>query len=213
MTIDHHLSDDLLMRYAGAGLSEPWRLAVAAHIGMCSACAARLDALEAVGGAMLDELSVAPIGSDALDICLAAIDGPPEITSVSRPSGLLPGPVQAVVGGDVDDIAWTRVGGGVRQHVIKGVDGMATARLLRIPAGAAVPEHSHNGMELTLVLHGSFSDGDDRFGPGDIQEAYEDVQHTPTAGAEAECVCLVVTDAPLKFRALLPRVVQKFARI
>ncbi len=80
--------------------------------------------------------------------------------------------------------------------------------MLRIPAGKPVPEHSHGGRELTLVLCGSFSDAQGRFSRGDIEEADEDLEHQPIAGLEEDCICLAVTDAPLKFKNWLVRLVQ-----
>ena len=81
-------------------------------------------------------------------------------------------------------------------------------RLLKIPAGQPVPEHSHRGRELTVVLTGAFDDGETRFERGDMEDADEDIQHIPTATPEADCICLAVTDAPLRFRSLLVRLFQ-----
>ena len=91
--------------------------------------------------------------------------------------------------------------------------GKATARLLRIPPGVAVPEHSHSGTELTVVLAGSYADGPQRFERGDIQQADTEVHHSPSVVGTEECVCLVATDAPLKFKSIVPRVVQKFINL
>ncbi len=66
---------------------------------------------------------------------------------------------------------------------------------------------------MTLVISGSFTDGADLYGPGDIQDVDETVSHTPVAGAGEMCVCLAVSDAPLRFNRLLPRLAQKIARI
>ena len=45
--------------------------------------------------------------------------------------------------------------------------------------------------------------------PGGIPTAgREDLQHVPTATADADCICLAVTDAPLRFRSWLVRLVQ-----
>ncbi len=81
-------------------------------------------------------------------------------------------------------------------------------RLLRIPAGKPVPEHSHGGRELTLVLAGSFSDETGRFARGDIEDADENLEHQPIADEGEDCICLAVTDAPLKFRSWFVRMVQ-----
>ena len=101
---------------------------------------------------------------------------------------------------------------GVRQAILKTGPG-ASARLLYIPAGQSMPDHGHRGMELTLVLQGAFSDSEDRFGPGDIEIATEDLEHTPVAEAGVACICLAVTDAPLRFMGLIPRLLQPLFRI
>lgn len=100
----------------------------------------------------------------------------------------------------------------MRQAVIPTSD-RATARLLYIPAGVAVPDHGHNGMELTLVLQGAFADEADCFRRGDIEIADEGTEHQPIAQAGLDCICLAVTDAPLKFRGFLPRLAQPFLGI
>jgi putative transcriptional regulator len=64
-----------------------------------------------------------------------------------------------------------------------------------------------------LVLQGAFRDESDRFGPGDVEVACEDMQHTPIAEDGPPCICLAATDAPLRFSGLLPRLAQPFFRI
>ena len=76
-----------------------------------------------------------------------------------------------------------------------------------------MPDHSHNGLELTLVLQGSFSDATGRFGVGDLEIADEDLEHTPVADPGDACICLAATDAPLRFRAIVPRLLQPLFRI
>jgi Anti-sigma factor len=84
---------------------------------------------------------------------------------------------------------------------------------LYIPAGVAVPDHGHQGTEITMVLKGAYSDQQARFARGDVEIADEHLEHTPVADISEDCICLAVTDAPLKFNALLPRIAQTFLRI
>jgi putative transcriptional regulator len=91
--------------------------------------------------------------------------------------------------------------------------GRASVRLLQIPAGQAMPEHGHRGIELTLVLKGAFRDQAARFGRGDVEIADASDQHTPVAEAGEDCICLAATDAPLRFVSILPRLVQPFIGI
>ena len=138
--------------------------------------------------------------------------GAPEQIKHTRTPGVLPGPVQDYVGGDLDAIKWRPVGMGVKQAILPTTSD-ATARLLYIPAGCAMPDHGHKGMELTLVLQGAFQDDDDYFARGDVETADEHLHHTPVAAQGEPCICLAVTDAPLTFKGLIPRIAQPFLRI
>ena len=215
--IRHHLTDGLLMAYSAGTLPEAFSLTVAAHVSMCDECRARLGAFDSLGGALVEECDAAEMSVGSLEATLAMIDRDPPQRQASQsgrrhPRGVLPAPVQDYVGGDLDAVRWRPVGMGVKQAILPTARD-ATARLLYIPAGAAVPDHGHNGTELTLVLQGAFEDEVDRFGPGDIEVAGEDLDHTPVADIGADCICLAATDAPLRFRSFLPRLAQPFLRI
>lgn len=210
MSINHHISDELLLDYAAGHLAEGWSLAVATHLAMCPPCRARLDLAEAAGGALVDTLEPVEGPADSweqLKTRLAGEKAPakPEIRR-STTSGDLPEPLRSYVG-NLADIKWRSIGN-AKQALIRVGDGETQVRLLKIPAGKPVPEHSHAGRELTLVLTGSFHDEVDTFGPGDLEEADGDLTHQPIAGTEEDCICLAVTDAPLKFRSRLVRLVQ-----
>jgi putative transcriptional regulator len=210
--IKHHLSDDLLMAYSAGTLPEAFSLMVASHVSLCDVCRAQLETFDAVGGALLED-ETAEMGEDSLAATIAMISGhAPQPRAPRNRPGVLPGPLQEYVGGDLEAIKWRPVGMGVKQAILP-TSRDASARLLFIPAGAAVPDHSHNGMEMTMVLQGAFSDEDDRFARGDVEMADESVHHTPVADISEDCICLAVTDAPLKFTGLIPRIAQPFLRI
>jgi putative transcriptional regulator len=211
-TINHHLNEALLMSYASGNLPEAFSLVVATHISLCDECRARLEAYEAVGGALLDQ-DVVETQVD-LDATLARIAASPQMVEPVKPKqpGVFPSALQDYVGGDLGDVKWRPVGMGVRQAILP-TSKDASVRLLHIPAGAAVPDHGHRGMELTLVLQGAFRDEDGRFAHGDIEIATEADVHTPIAEDGLDCICLSATDAPLKFSGLLERIAQPFLKI
>ncbi|RYI25913.1 MAG: transcriptional regulator [Acetobacteraceae bacterium] len=214
MTIRHHLSDQLLMAYAAGQLPEAFNLVVATHVSLCDDCRALAASYDAVGGALLEEAEEIAMGEDALAQTLARIEGAGQARR-AKPvprAGLFPAPLADYVGGDLSSVRWRRVGGGVKQAILP-TGKEASARLLFIPAGKAVPDHGHRGMELTLVLQGAFADASDQFGPGDVEIAGEDLEHTPVALAGQDCICLAATDAPLRFRGLIPRLAQPLLRI
>lgn len=223
--IRHHLSDALIHGHAAGTLPEAFGLIVATHVSLCDTCRARVLAAEAVGGAVLEgtEAEMAP---GALEACLARLgaqDGqapsgapvrarPAVRRPEGAPLGALPAPLADYIGGNLSAVRWTSLGMGVRQAILP-TSKRASARLLYIPAGQAVPDHGHRGQELTLVLQGAFRDETDRFGPGDVEIAGEELNHKPVAEAGMDCICLAATDAPLRFKDWLPRMLQPLFRI
>jgi putative transcriptional regulator len=212
-TIRHHLTDAVLGDYVAGDLPEAFGLVVAVHLSMCDDCRARAMTLDALGGAVLEVGDTAEMGVGALEAVLGRLDAAPaRLAPTSRARGVLPAPLVDYVGGDLDAVKWKSVGKGVKQAILP-TDRLASARLLRIPGGVAVPDHGHRGMEMTLVLQGAFADGTGRFGPGDVEIAGDELEHTPVAEAGPDCICLAATDAPLRFRGLIPRLAQPFFRI
>ena len=209
MMIRHHLTDSLLIAYAAGNLPEAFALVAAAHVSLCDECRARLGAFEAVGGAVLEAGDGAVAMEGGVETCLARHVTP---TVAVRRSGIMPAPLAAYVGGGLEAVKWRPLGMGVRQAILP-TSKHASARLLHIPAGAAVPDHGHRGIELTLVLQGAFVDATDRFGPGDVEVAGEELQHLPVADIGVDCVCLAATDAPLRFKDWLPRMMGPLFRI
>jgi putative transcriptional regulator len=220
MPIRHHLSDPLLLAYSAAQLPEAFSLVVAAHVSLCDECRARLHAFDAIGGALIEDgaaaeeadLSEDGIAATIERICSTPREARRPAAGACRGHAVFPAPLRDAVGGDLEAVRWRPLGMGVRQAILP-TQGSATVRLLRIPAGQAVPDHGHRGMELTLVLQGAFRDKTDRFGRGDLEIATEELEHTPVAETGDDCICLAATDAPLRFNALMPRLAQPFFRI
>lgn len=212
-TITHHLNDQLLMAYAAGTLPEAYDLIIAAHLSLCDDCRAAVSSYEALGGEVMDGQQQCDLAPDSLAKTLDLIRTDIRIEPVrkTRKDDILPAPILDYVD-TLDNVKWRPVGMGVKQAIIHQSD-EATARLLYIPAGVAVPDHGHNGLELTLVLKGAFEDEDGRFARGDIEVATEDMEHTPVADISEDCICLAVTNAPLKFKGILPRLAQPFLRI
>ncbi|TMV04811.1 transcriptional regulator [Ruegeria sediminis] len=213
-TIRHHLTDELLMAYSAGTLPEAFSLMVATHLSLCDRCRAQAESYDAIGGCVLEEQAQGvEMEQDALEATMALIaKGTPRAMPARPACKVLPAPLQDYVGGTVDEIRWRPVGMGVKQAILP-TSRDASARLLFIPAGAAMPDHGHKGMELTMVLQGAFSDEIDRFARGDVEIADPELEHMPVADIGEDCICLAVTDAPLRFNSLIPRLVQPFLRI
>ena len=214
MTIRHHISEDLLLAHACGQLPEAFNLVVAVHLSLCDECRARAGAFDALGGAVIEAAEAATMADEALEATLARITGSPreKVRRPLRSRGVLPAPLQDYVGGDLEAVRWRPMGLGVKQAILPTAR-EASARLLYIPAGAAMPGHGHRGLELTMVLSGAFVDEGRRFGPGDVEIADAGTQHTPVAEEWGDCICLAASDAKLRFSGLLPRLAQPFFRI
>lgn len=213
MTIRHHLSDQLLMAYSAGQLPEAFNLVAATHLSMCDECRAALGAFDAVGGAMVEAADEAAVSDTSLETTLALIAQQKPVADGRAPSvGIFPAPLAGYVGGDLEAVKWRSLGMGVRQAILPTEKG-ASVRLLHIPAGQAMPDHGHRGMELTLVLQGAFSDGTGRYNRGDLDVETEKTQHTPVAEAGLPCICLSATDAPLRFTGFIPRMLQPLFKI
>lgn len=209
--ITHHIPEALIASYATGTLPRPYAVVVAAHVSMCDACRSAVSAHETAGGIVLEDMMPAPVDSRSRDTVLAMLDTPfaPEPPRPAR-EGVYPGPVIEALKGRAP--RWRSLGLGVKQCIIE-ADENGSVRLLHIPAGQAMPDHSHNGLELTMVLQGSFSDETGRFGVGDVEIGDESLDHTPVADAGPPCICLAATDAPLRFNSLIPRLLQPIFRI
>lgn len=214
MTISHHISDDLLLSYAAGSLAEGWSIAVATHLALCPSCRRRLTVAESIGGDLLETMADDASVDDSWASVRSRLQPQPKASATretppaGHSSGGLPEPLRTYVGGDIDTLKWRALGRGAYHIPIRTGDRETKVRLLRIPAGKPVPEHSHGGRELTLVLSGSFVDGDAIFARGDIEDADASLTHQPVATPDADCICLAVTDAPLKFRSWIVRAIQ-----
>ena len=208
--ITHHIPDRLIAAYAAGSLPQPFSLVVATHVSLCMECRAAYQSHLAVGGAVLEDSDAISVSDGMKDALFAQLDQPEAPQPVYRRSGAYPGPVVEALKGKSP--RWKSMGLGVRQCILEaGPEG--SVRLLYIPPGQAVPDHGHNGLELTLVLQGSFSDATGRFATGDCEVADADLEHTPVADRGPPCICLAATDMPLRFNSFMPRLLQPLFRI
>jgi putative transcriptional regulator len=215
---EHHPRSDLLLSYAAGALGESWCLAIATHLALCPHCRDVVSVAEELGGSLLEDIKPVPMASGSWENLESRLTGEekpptplPAIPTESTPP-TFPQPLRAYVGAEATDVAWKRLGGGAYQSLISTGD-TARARLLLIPAGMPVPHHGHRGRELTLVLSGCFSDHLGEFVRGDLEDGDEELVHQPVARDADDCICLAVTDAPLRFTSLIPRLVQPFTGI
>jgi putative transcriptional regulator len=76
-------------------------------------------------------------------------------------------------------------------------EGHIHSSLLRIEAGGSIPEHTHKGYEITLLLEGSFKDDMGEYVAGDFIVLDGKHQHQPMS--ELGCLCYTVVSDSLHF--------------
>ena len=206
----HHPSEEMLLSYAAGSMNEPLALLVATHLALCPQCRHQVAAYEALGGEELEDQAPALLSSDSLVRVLDRLDAPEAPAEAMPPWPAsngdlrLPRPLRDYVAGSLDSLDWHQRGGIAEASLLPERDSFKT-RLMRIRPKTAIPEHSHHGSEYTLVLTGGFSDHTGHFVRGDVAIADPAVQHKPIADPGEDCVCLAVTDAPLRFTGPIAR--------
>jgi len=221
MMIHHQPSDDLLLDYATGALPEAVALAVATHAALCPDSLERIEALETIGGALLDDVPPEAMAEDALAHALAAIEVAPRAEPGPEPSdgfddatlAAVPAPLRPYLGRNLAELEWRRLNRCVASATLHTRRNDQQLRLLRISAGAAVPEHTHRGGEITVTLTGGYSDGFNHYLRGDFQYADPSLTHRPKADVGEDCLCLVVLDAPIRLTGPLGRLIDPFVRI
>ena len=210
MPIKHHPDIANLMSCAAGSQPEALAAVMAAHIAMCPECAAEVSKLEAIGVALFEGLSPAPVQRSAPVVRARAGEANHGTTMPEPgPRGDVPAPLVGHIGHRLDDIAWKRLGPGIWHYPLslsKGAEG--DLRLLKVAPGKAVPEHGHGGAELTLLLKGSYHDAIGEFQTGDVADLDADVEHQPIAGETEGCICLVASERKARFKSLFARLVQ-----
>jgi len=207
MSINHHLEDALLLAYASGTADEPTSLVVATHLSLCAECRRAVADAESAGGVFLEDAGAQALDAKSLDAVMARLDTQ-EQRKPMRAAGVTPEPLRSYLDGEVTDVNWRRIAGGLSDFRIM-KRGKSVARLLKATPGTYVYEHTHKGEEVTLILTGGLTDHTGDYHRGDVQ-TMTDEYHVPTALPGEDCIVLAVTTAPLKFKD--PRA-QLFAKL
>lgn len=216
----HHIDHPMLMDYAAGSLAQPVAMLIATHIALCPECCGHVSALEAIGGALLDQIEPAELAEGSLEAALAKLDKVHRARPISaRPpspragsdalfadESILPEPLRSAVTQSSSRLQWRRRGIGLQELVLPSGNPKIRASLLKISPGASMPAHTHRGTELTLVLAGGFSDKTGHYQPGDVTLADSKTNHRPVADEQGECLCFAVIDGGIRFTGVLGRI-------
>lgn len=188
----YHPPKEWLLDFVAGQLAEGFRLVLGAHIESCPQCQHGMQQLQALGAGLLRELPPTEMNADAFAKVWQQIQ---QAEATPAPSFNLS--VREGLQKQLRDIKWQRLGPFRRANVLTTKD--CHVSLLHIKAGARMPQHTHRGNEMTLILAGAYSDCYGRYDAGDLMVADGEHQHAPIASSDEDCICLVAESAPPRF--------------
>ena len=210
--IKYHPGIALLEQFAEGCLSADVALAVSAHIDLCPHCQQlQRDITTDLAGSLMQQ-RVKPDHTDwdsmLNDImsqqepapAQADIQDAPTQVQVAGREFTLPRALQRLA---AKHGKWLQLGGIATAKIPAGGDYHIS--LLYISKDTEVPQHTHLGLEMTLVLAGKIADENGEYGAGDLLINSPDDTHTPHTLPDEDCLCLAVLSAPLQFKKGLTR--------
>lgn len=231
--IKHHPSNEILLLHTKGELPLSLSLAVSAHIEMCEECQKVQQALtqqesDATWQAAdtsavaqkhsvdsLDLVSDVTVNEDLSDMLAHIMEQAPEelLFEASKPTATkvagrnysLPRAFR-----QYDKLKWSGIGAVSRARVVSESDDVRGS-LLHIDKDASIPQHSHKGYELTLLLDGSFEDENGKYERGDFIWLEGDHQHSPYT--KEGCLCYAVQNAPLHFVSGVSKVLNPLGKM
>ncbi len=209
-----HPDQCMLADYAAGTLPGAVALPTAVHLEHCGQCRSETQQFEEVGARLFEGLDPVPASECALEQLMRRLDDggvSPALGAIPVRVGL-PRVLQRLVPEGLDALAWKRIGS-LRSSRLRFGDPLREVALQHISAGGKLPSHGHCGTEITVVIHGSFSDQDGCYRAGDFLMRSPDDVHRPVAAQDGDCLCLAVLDAPLRFQGLVGRIVNPFLKI
>ncbi len=207
----HHPNEEILLDYATGGLSEPGAVLVASHIALVPESRERVRDLEAIGGALLESIDLeAPAGDErwnsGLSDVMSRLDEPDAGEQDREPQAKA-----GAVAADMETFPQplldrARRAGGRWHYFMPGAEYLdlgaddtgAHAYLLKVKPGKTMPQHTHEAEEWVMILSGQMLDGDSVYERGDVQVNDSSIDHSPMAGQDEPCICMVVTHGAMK---------------
>jgi putative transcriptional regulator len=196
--------DLLLMDYAAGSLCSSHTFVIASHLALKPEARKKVSSYESLGGRTLEDIDPKAVTQNCLDAVLARIESPACRETAAERKKLSNDDIPECILSLIADycaeetLTWRRLMKGVDiidLHLCKDVP--RTKRrvsLLKVAPYASTPRHHHDGLEVTVVLKGSYHDEFGRYLPGDMALMQADgVSHHPVA-EESGCVCLLVSD-------------------
>lgn len=205
--------DHLMMSYAAGALDEAQALIISAHRWYCASARSTINRYEDIGGYLIDhDCTPVQMSDHALDHVFGRIECEQENTrchgaghheDCCKNIGCdLPEPISEALARHQQNLRWRSIGNGFEKLDVELDCRKSHAQFMKAAPAAASPEHSHGGIEITLVLDGSISDEYGHYKRGDLVITDERTTHKVTACPQSGCTCFVVSSAPIKLTGI-----------
>lgn len=215
--ISLHPTQQQLLEFVEGNCLPAMALVISAHVDMCVQCKMHIDGLqEQLSEEALADESVSPDFSSML----ANITQLPAAERVSQArqktsieldgrTFLLPRPLQRYVSKTGN---WSHLLGKLWQAPVD-LGPIGKANFIYMEKGGRVPEHTHKGTELTLVIDGEFGDGITNYDTGDFMIMDGGHKHTPHSESDEGCLVFTIVDKPLHFTSGIARLMNPFSHL
>ncbi|WP_339723958.1 ChrR family anti-sigma-E factor [uncultured Paraglaciecola sp.] len=205
-----------------AGNCEPaMALMISAHVDMCPQCQHDCMEIQAELAKALfsPKTTSAPLDTQYLEMVTKITDLPVSDTPVTEPSNTsieldgkffeLP---RALRRHAKNTGNWSRLVGKLWQAPVDLGD-IGKANFMYMEKGGRVPEHTHKGSEMTLVIDGQYGDGIAEYDCGDFTLLNNQHKHLPHSEADDGCLVFTIVDQPLHFTAGIARLLNPFSHL
>ncbi|EKO3472983.1 cupin domain-containing protein [Vibrio fluvialis] len=204
--MSYHPDLQLIEAYAEGSIDATHGLAVATHLEMCPRCRHKARQFEEQQGAELLNMQAGDsehnwqqmlnqITAHEVKPVPKPLSNKPVLVSVNGKQIPVPRALKRLIS---PNAKWRSYGGKVYSLPLHNDDDVHM-NLMYISAGVSIPQHTHRGMESTLVLHGAFSDEDGHYDAGDFLQRDASIRHSPQTAHQQDCLCLTVLTQPMVF--------------
>ncbi|WP_196139932.1 ChrR family anti-sigma-E factor [Aliikangiella sp. G2MR2-5] len=220
--MNYHPDIELLLKYTSGKVAPALSIIIGLHHHSCRECQKKISELESIGGNTLESIEVESIEVESMgvDEQFDKLMQDIEYLSDSNESSAFDECAIAQIDLDIvntiynkqfQTFDWKRLTSKIFKAEIDLQDEGMTIELLRFAPNAKIPKHTHQGEEFTLVLDGSFRDSMGEYREGEFVVQDQTTEHQPIAGKDG-CICLAVTNAPLKFTGVAGPLINWFIR-
>jgi len=224
--LHHHPSDNTLLEFSAGNLPSAVALCVSTHLSHCPECKNKVSEYNVLGGSFLKNTAKSEPVKFSFDQLMQRIEDDqneadnalPQELSISKEkvktafenSNRVNEKVITKLLKSNEPLTWRKVSKSLHEAVLKTGQSSHEVCFHKIKKGGKVVEHDHKGVEITVVLEGSFSDESGTYKSGDYIEMQPGNIHKPRATQDSDCLCLTVVEAPVRLTGIVGKLVNPF---